>query len=239
MGNKLITRASFAELSGVSKPGISKACKAGGKLAPAFDGKHIDLTHPVAVDYLKGKTAKPPKKTGKSAKRIEAEAAAEAEETEEVINRREIAMAERLSKMVDNETGGLHMPNGEIAPEILDTFLSMTLKDITERFGTDEYFETWLKSVKMIETICAMRIKRAKELGTLVSRKLVFSGVVSPYESAHVNILNDGVKTIVSEVIGKHECGEDRKAIEIWTEEKISSFLKPVKIKVSRAMSDV
>lgn len=47
---RLVPRNAFAQLAGVSKPAITKACK--GRLAPACVGTRIDLDHPAALAYL-------------------------------------------------------------------------------------------------------------------------------------------------------------------------------------------
>lgn len=58
MAQKLVTRAEFAELAGVSGAAITKAAAA--SLKEAKSGRYIDAAHPAAVEYLKNKTTTPP-----------------------------------------------------------------------------------------------------------------------------------------------------------------------------------
>lgn len=58
MSRKLVTRAEFAEMAGVSGAAITKATAA--SLKAAKDGKYIDAAHPAAVEYLQNKTTEPP-----------------------------------------------------------------------------------------------------------------------------------------------------------------------------------
>lgn len=58
MSRKLVTRAEFAEMAGVSGAAITKAAAA--SLKAAKDGKYIDAAHPAAVEYLQNKTTEPP-----------------------------------------------------------------------------------------------------------------------------------------------------------------------------------
>lgn len=49
---KLVSRASFAELAGVTGAAITKACAKGRALAPAVVGRKVDVGHPAAVEYI-------------------------------------------------------------------------------------------------------------------------------------------------------------------------------------------
>lgn len=64
MAQKLITRAQFAELAGVSGAAVTKA--AGASLKAATSGKFIDAAHPDALAYVKkqGRDKTPPAATG-------------------------------------------------------------------------------------------------------------------------------------------------------------------------------
>lgn len=58
MAQKLVTRAEFAELAGVSGAAITKAAAA--SLKAAKSGRYIDAAHPAAKEYLQNKTTEPP-----------------------------------------------------------------------------------------------------------------------------------------------------------------------------------
>lgn len=61
MGTK-ITKSDFARRAGVNPSTVTKICKT--KLSEAWDGKRIDLEHPVVVSYLENKVAKETKSPG-------------------------------------------------------------------------------------------------------------------------------------------------------------------------------
>lgn len=56
MVKKLVKKSEFAKLAGVSGAAVTKACKPGGSLAKALEGKRIDAAHPVAAAYIAEKT---------------------------------------------------------------------------------------------------------------------------------------------------------------------------------------
>lgn len=64
MPQKLLTRTQFAKLAGTNVSTTTRVCRT--LLAPAFDGKRIDVDHPAAVAYLKKRAdaMTPPPATG-------------------------------------------------------------------------------------------------------------------------------------------------------------------------------
>src|SRR5690606_20261558 len=55
------TRAQFARRARVSESAIAQACRPGGSLHAALDGRLIDLSHEAAKAYLRGKGVTPPR----------------------------------------------------------------------------------------------------------------------------------------------------------------------------------
>jgi len=47
---RLVARSALAQLAGVSRPAVTKACR--GRLKPACVGNRVDLDHPATVAYL-------------------------------------------------------------------------------------------------------------------------------------------------------------------------------------------
>lgn len=124
-------------------------------------------------------------------------------------------------------------------PEYIGDLADMTLRELIMQFGTDVRFVDWLKATKEIEMINEKRLKNAESEGTLVSRRLVKVGIIDPLESAHIKLLTDGVKTIARRSVALHDSGRDLSEIEDFVADQISSFLRPVKAKVARALKNV
>jgi len=124
-------------------------------------------------------------------------------------------------------------------PEYIGDLADMTLRELIMQFGTDVRFVDWLKATKEIEMINEKRLKNAESEGTLVSRRLVKIGIIDPLESAHIKLLTDGVKTLARRTVALHESGRDLSEIESFISDQISSFIKPVKAKVKRALKNV
>lgn len=139
--------------------------------------------------------------------------------------------AESLKKLNLEEGNTIH----EI-PEDIAAFAEMTLRELIERFGTDTAFLDWLKATKSIEDINEKRLKNATVMGDLVSRELVKKGVFDHVNATHQKILTDGAKTINKRVRIMTEAGKDEKETEAFIIDQISSFIRPMKTKITRAL---
>ena len=123
-------------------------------------------------------------------------------------------------------------------PEDIIEFLDMSIRDLIFRFGTDERFLDWLKAVKAIEDINEKRLKNARTKGELVSRELVKVGVIDPIEAAHIKMMTDGAKTIARRVTAMHGAGRPLEDVEKFVKEQITSFIRPLKSKIKRALTN-
>ena len=129
--------------------------------------------------------------------------------------------------------------NGTVIHEIPDdikNFADMTLRELIQRFGTDIAFLDWLKAVKAIEDINEKRLKNAQTRGELVSIKLVKTGVIEHFEIAFNKLLTDGAKTIARRVTSMHGAGRPVEDCEKFVADQVSSFIKPAKAKIARAL---
>lgn len=123
-------------------------------------------------------------------------------------------------------------------PEEIEKFVDMTLREIIERFGSDYAFIDWLKATKAIEDINEKRLKNAATRGDLVSRDLIKRGIIDPIESAHIKLLTDGAKTIARRVVAMTGAGRPIEDSEKFVAEQITSFIRPIKSKVARALKN-
>lgn len=123
-------------------------------------------------------------------------------------------------------------------PDDIKAFADMTLRELIQRFGTDTAFLDWLKATKSIEDINEKRLKNAATRGELVSRSLIKVGILDNIESAHTKLLTDGKKTIARRVHAMAKAGRTVEECEKFIDDQVSSFLKPMKAKMSRALKN-
>jgi len=121
-------------------------------------------------------------------------------------------------------------------PDDMQIFADMTLRDLIERFGTDIAFLDWLKAVKELENIEAKRIKNAESAGVLINRELVRTGIIEPINNAHIQLLTDGAKTLALKIQTMVQAKEDLAEIEESVVDQMSSFIRPVKDKIMKAL---
>lgn len=126
----------------------------------------------------------------------------------------------------------------EIPADIVK-FADMTLRELIQRFGSDVAFLDWLKATKAIEEINEKRLKNAQTRGDLVSRELVRRGIIEPIESAHIKLLTDGSKAMAVRASALIKADEPVESVEKYIAEQITSFIRPVKTKVKRALRDI
>lgn len=131
------------------------------------------------------------------------------------------------------------VPVGVSAPEDLGELGGLTLQEIVDQHGSSREFLDWLKALKEIEAVREKRIKNEQSRGKLVSRDLVLTGVIDPFNSAHLRLLSDGAKAITAAVLAKREAGICEQEIEDYVADVVASFIRPVKAKVERNMASV
>ncbi len=225
MVEKLVTRSQFARMTSVSAAAITKACGSDDLLKPAVVGKRIDLNHSSAVSYMyahplkvDSTVAPPPPVEEKPHKRGYA-----ARNQTKKQNREPITDPEDMLHSI---------------PEDIRAFADMSLRDLVHRFGTDVAFLDWLKATKAIEDINEKRLKNAQTRGELVSRHLMKIGVIEPIDAAHIKLLTDGAKTIARRVTAMTAAGKSVEDCEKFVADQMTSFIRPIKAKVARALKN-
>jgi len=121
-------------------------------------------------------------------------------------------------------------------PEDIKNFADMTLRELIQRFGTDIAFLDWLKAVKQIEDINEKRLKNAQTRKELVNIRLVKTGVIEHFETMFNKLLTDGAKTIARRITSMHGAGRSVEDCEAFAADQVSSFIKPAKAKIARAL---
>ena len=223
MVKKLITKAEFARTAGVSGAAVTKALKK--ELGAALQGKRIDITHPAAIAYLNRLNDDKPKKAPSPP-----------------VQKKEKSLTGFNAKKANTKKAPPPAPPDESMlleiPEDIRVFADMTLRELVLKFGTDVRFVDWLRATKVIEDINEKRLKNAVSKGELVARQLVQVGVIEPINTAMEKLLSDGAKTIARRSVAM--IGADRTVddVESFIKEQISSFIRPMKSKIAKALKD-
>lgn len=209
-------RSEFAVLCGVSRAAVSKACGEGKALAPAFDGKNIDLAHPAARAYVLAKTGEQLPDARSYAQHTRGVAAGKEK-------RKRAAPAD-------------DMPPLEEAEHIAE-YLDMTLRDVIDKFGTDVRFLDWLKAVEKLEAIRDKRLRNDERENKLVPRELM-GVVVGAFERCFSLQLNDASKTISARLYSYVKAGRTVEDATQLVEDQISAPIKDAKRRIAAAMKE-
>ena len=207
---QLVSRSEMARQAGVSAAAVTKVCKT--LLAAACVGKRIDLEHQAAIEYLKNRA---PASTAKAV--VKGHAAA------------------NLTKKTDRSRPGGDDPLQNI-PEDIRQFSHLSLADLCIKFGTDTAFVDWLKATKAIEDIHEKRLKNAEKEGELIARRIVQVGILDVLDGAWTRMLTDGAKTIAVRTAALVKSGATPVELEDLVSHQLSTFIKPTKSKMARAI---
>lgn len=241
---RLVSRAEFARMAGVSGSAITKACR-DGSLGEACVGKRIDLDHPAARAYLASKGASPPPPPAAKAERPTTPARPRRSKTSESSKRRpklrlvrddgEDAPPEPPAPPPRKAPPPSPPSEGDGSPEDLEA-LAETLRPLLERFGTETSFKDWLDSLKRIEEIREKRLKNEETEGLLIRVEPVKVLVFAVIDSAQRRVLSDAPRTIVRRVYAMAGSGTPVEEAERTVRELLGSILRPVKATAERVL---
>lgn len=214
---KLLTKAEFARLAGVKGATIALATRPTGLLFKAGVGRgprmKINPEHPIAQAYLEKQVEEKNKGVKKV---IGLRARDEARKQEDPVKKGEANV-----------------------PSEMEAFADMTIREVVKRFGTDYRMVDYLRALKEIETIEATRVKNARAKGELVHRDLVTRGILDPIDTCYRKMLSDGAKTIARRSVALVGSGADADELEKFVAEQLSSFIRPTKAQIKRALEHV
>ena len=228
-----MTKSAYADYVGVSGSAISKATKKDGQLEHTLVGKKIDSGHRDALIYWESKQESVTISVNGGKPQPFEPHHIEPYEIPTPSVSGTAARKETMKRATQID------PSSYEVPQHITEYADMTLRDIISRHGTDVMFLDWLKATKEIENISEKRLKNAHTEGELVSRHLVKVGVIDPIDSVHTKLLTDGAKTIARRSIAMHEAGRSAGEIEKFVSEQMTSFIRPVKAKIAKALKNV
>ncbi len=163
--------------------------------------------------------------------------AANMHESKSLVNGYRAKVSTKKSESLESLNTVEEIESGSVVHEVPDDinlFADMTLRELIHRFGTDTAFVDWLKATKSIEDINEKRLKNAVTRGELVNRDLMKKGVIDPINTAMQRLLTDGAKTMARRVTAMTASGRSVEDCEKYIIDNISSFIGPMKTKISR-----
>ena len=256
MREKIIkTKAHVARISKVTRGAITRACK--GRLGAAVVAGKIDINHQTAIDYI---TTCQDRASFKDAREVknkkdkrhkENEAKKVARQAKMIFDTKvkkvpKIQKSLKVKDVVSQLALDKHAQKvSDEAAQLIDdekkdvsVYLSMTLHDIINTFGSDVEFVEWLRSAKLIEDVKEKRIRNQTSLGNFIPREYVKNHIFAMLETTHVRLLNDSPRTIAARVLDAHAAGQTREDIETLIGDLISVQLKGIKLRARRALKE-
>lgn len=167
----LVTRAELARRLGVSRASVTKACRKGGRLAPAVSGKAVNALHPASRSWLA-------ERSRKSSARKSSARRAEAERRAPELDRGDDEAPESIA--VDAPDPPDDDDDEPPAPVEFGAWLEADLAELadpltrlTERYGSAPAFTAWVKARKQLEEARKAEMLRERVAGRLIARTTV------------------------------------------------------------------
>lgn len=172
----LITRAELARRLGVSRASVTKACRKGGRLAPAVQGKAVNALHPAARKWL-GERKRRSTQAARPAPARKARAPRPAPDAELERGPESIPVDAPDPPDDDDEPDAFAPPAAPVEfGAWLDADLAELaepLTELTERYGSAPAFTTWVKARKQLEEARKAEMLRERVAGRLIARTTV------------------------------------------------------------------
>ncbi len=253
---KLVHRSDFAKMCGKSPSAITQATK--NRLKDACVGRRINIGHPSAIAYIVLHTGKEPQFEPKALPFVEQPVKNDLSPLPEKLVQTEPSPPTDIESPIetDSQPSPAHEPlvksepppyrrghnvvkdKKEAAelPEDITELRSLTLDQIIKKHGTKTAFLDWLKAGQIIESIEEKRIKNSANRGKTISVDVVNVGILDRMEALFIMLLTDGAKSISSQAYNITKSGGTPEQVQKMTLDKISSYIKPTKIKMANAV---
>lgn len=241
----LITRAEMARKLGISRPAITKACRAGGRLAPACKDNSINVLHEAAQRWLveragsldQSDAATPLRATPEQLDELDAERPAPARSTSrrrpapppEPIDLPPIAIdedePEREQSIEDLEE--------ELGPRKWTNLaeLAEPLTVLTESYGDAKEFEGWIRARKALEEARKAQMIRERLEGRLIARTTVVR-MFDHIDTAFRLLLSDAPRALATRI-----APQDVAAVGALAREIMSQHLVTCRDKLNQSLA--
>jgi len=218
--SEFVSQRRFAKMAGVpSGTNIARDREILGDAVRKKDGK-IDVEHPLALKYIEDHIAEG---CYADLKNVEPTPSGG------------IAAKQRV-KLV--QAPALRRDPMSLIPEDIRKLADKSLRELAMQFGSDVRFCDWLKGCREIEMVAEKRLKNAKLEGTLVSRDLVYRGVIDILDAAFRQILSDGPPTLTRRLYAKAKGGRPPEDGEQFVREQLETYIRTAKERMIRGLRD-
>jgi hypothetical protein len=131
----------------------------------------------------------------------------------------------------DDDDGG-----GQVKAEAIESYSDLSIRQISERFGTFKRFADQVDALKKVVEIRKIQLANEEVEGTLISRDLVQTQVMAYLNALSLRLLKDSARTIVRRVYALSRSDTGMEEAEEVVREIIGSQIQPVKDKASRVL---
>jgi hypothetical protein len=131
----------------------------------------------------------------------------------------------------------LPQDSGESAEDV-ESFLDLTLRQITDRFPTETQFKDYLDARKKIADIREKELKNEETEGLLIPREGVKQHVFSALNEANIRLVRDVPKSIANRAIAAVKSGSSVEEVERMVRDSIASVLKTLKKRSTDVLRD-
>lgn len=204
-----LTKAEFARRAGRSRSTITEACQ--GPLAPACMPRgRIDAAHPAVQRWAADRGINPTALVDDLA-------------------------AKRPRSKPEPAPKGRSAPPDRID---LDALLDLTLREITDRFSSQQGFTDWLQARKITADTRRLELANAETAGRLISRELVKTHVFGAIDGTFRRLLGDVPKTIARRLLAAAASRAPVEDVEREVRDIISRQLRDLKVTAARKLRD-
>jgi hypothetical protein len=251
---KTLNRKQYAERVGVSPAAVTKLCKGNGALVEAQDhGGDIIVDHPASLNYLARKKLTPGKlaamglnpsqipKVAVTKQRAKPKArkpaATNTKQTKVAARSNQTVAGPDVEHMIVMPSGGDHIPNRDMEVNV-ETYLDLTLREITEQYGTDQNFRTFLEARLKIEDIKTREMKNKITSGEYIPRALVAKHVFPFIDQSFRRLVEDLPGPLGRQIRSKVMAEMDDEEIEKFIREQIGKCLRGVKERTTKLIGE-
>lgn len=249
----LISRAEMARRLGISRPAITKACRDGGRLAPACKGNSINVLHAVAQRWLVDRASSlesdaTPEQLGAEPELDEAPPAratsipVEIPEQRARPARRRPAPAPAPVELPPIEVEDGDEPEAARSIEDLEAELgphewtelgelAEPLTVLSERYGNAKDFEGWIRARKALEEARKAQMLRERLEGRLIARTTVVRAF-DHVDAAFRLLLSDAPRAIATRI-----APQDVAAVAALVRDVMSQHLDACRGKIDTTMA--
>jgi hypothetical protein len=202
-----MSRAEFGRRVGRGRSSVTEAC-AGALAAACLPGGRIDAAHPGAAAWCAKRGIDP---------RVLRELGP--------LPVTPATKPVRAPKTVSSEP---------VSEPVADALLDLTLREITERFGSFQGFADYIDARKKIADTYARELKNADSRGLLISRAFVRTHVIGLIEATNRRLLSDTPKTLCRELYALAKSSAPIEDAERAARNLIGKQLESVKAKATK-----